>query len=155
MSKFGLCLSLSVPSAKLLSSQDAKDDHPALPFSGHNTGDSRSRTPKSASKAESAIEAFDITDLSRSETAREERRCDIQFVQCLRGFDDKRNEPWPPPSLASIWSPKPQETPAHWPPPFHALRLFSCLSYLSLRPADLAWRLGSRGSVLRAPYLRT
>jgi hypothetical protein len=69
---------------------------PYLSLSGHNTGDSRSRTPKSASKAKSAIEAFDITDLSRSETAREEGRCDIQFVQCLRGFDDKRNEPWPP-----------------------------------------------------------
>jgi len=107
-------------------------------LSGHNTGDSRSRTPTSASNAESAIEAFDITDLSRSETAREEGRCDIQFVQCLRGFDDKRNEALPPPSLASILSPKPQETPAHCPPPFHALRLFS----MPFLPQPLSGRFG-------------
>jgi hypothetical protein len=97
MSKFGLCLSLSVPSTKLCQvGMRMTTIPPYLSLSGHNTGDSRSRTPKSASKAKSAIEAFDITDLSRSETAREEGRCDIQFVQCLRGFDDKRNEPSPP-----------------------------------------------------------
>jgi hypothetical protein len=82
------------PEYQTLSSQDVNDDHPALPLL-HNAGDSRSRTPKSASKAESATEAFDITDMSRSETAREEGAI-FQFVQCLRGFDDKRNEPWPP-----------------------------------------------------------
>jgi hypothetical protein len=89
------------PEYQTLSSRDANDDHPALPLSlslwtQHRRFEIRDRGPKSASKAKSAIEAFDITDLSRSETAREEGRCDIQFVQCLRGFDDKRNEPCPP-----------------------------------------------------------
>jgi hypothetical protein len=125
------------PEYQTLSGQDANDDHPAVSLSGHNTGDSRSRIPKSASKAESAIEAFDIPDLSRSETAREEGRRDIQFVQCLRGFDDKRNEPlltFPCEHFVS----KASRNTRSLSPQFHALRLFS----MPFLPQPLYGRFG-------------
>ena len=51
--------------------------------------DSRSGDPNLVIEmAVSAIDTFDITDLSRSQTAREAENRDIQFVQCLRGLGE-------------------------------------------------------------------
>jgi hypothetical protein len=102
----------------------------------------------------SAIDAFDITDLSRSETAREgrETRCPVRPMSAWlwrRGLEGK-----PPPCRSSVEAFRLQSLKKH--PALSCVEvIFNAFLHSASAPADLARRLETRCSVLGSLYLGT
>ena len=146
------------PEYQTLSTRVSNDDHSALPHHNttqhttqHTTQEIQDRGPHLPYRNGGfcKIDAFDITDLSRSQTAREGEQRDIQFVQCLRGLGDGEQDPCRPSVVAFCL----QSLKKH--PALSCVEVISnAFSPSTSAPVDLTRRLETRCSVLGSPYLK-